>query len=161
MNHDLELQLQAYLDGELPPAEAVQMADCIRRDPEAAALFKALADTRTLLRECEPEYQVEATREFYWSQIERAIQREGTSRKGAASLLKYWQNWWVRIATAGVAAALVGGIFFSPSRPTWPADGVYGTREIEAPLEEVSAISFHSESANMTVVWVQTRLDTN
>ena len=42
MKQEQEFKLQAYLDGELPEAEARQVADWVAKDAEAAALLSEL-----------------------------------------------------------------------------------------------------------------------
>ena len=49
MKHDLELSLQAWLDGELPEKEAQQMGAWIARDAEAGALLAELRAIKEFL----------------------------------------------------------------------------------------------------------------
>ena len=46
MEYDAQLKLQSYLDGELPEAEAREVANWLARDREAMALFGELRNTR-------------------------------------------------------------------------------------------------------------------
>ena len=45
MDYDAQLKLQAFLDGELPEAEASEVAKWLARDREAAALLEELRNT--------------------------------------------------------------------------------------------------------------------
>src|SRR5688500_5789467 len=74
MKPDLELKLQAYLDGELPDREAREVAAALVSDTEAQQLLAELKTTTSVLRENEPQLTVPESREFYWSKIERAIE---------------------------------------------------------------------------------------
>ena len=162
MNHDAELKIQAFLDGELSGHEAREIADLIASDGHARALHQELAGTKKVLLENEPEYRLEETHDFYWSKIRREIQRGGdVEAKSESRFFLGWQSWWVRLSGTCAAGLLVAMIIVSSSR-TGPLSELYSlAHDIESPLEDVSSISFHSDSANMTVVWVQTRMDAN
>ena len=54
MKHDLELKLQAWLDGELPAAEAEEMRRLAAADPQAAGLLAELRNTKAALLQNEP-----------------------------------------------------------------------------------------------------------
>ena len=73
-----------------------------------------------------------------------------------------WQNWWVRCAASFAAVVLLGTLATSQTRlGNWVSRG-HNAQEIESPLEDMNAITFHSESANLTVIWVQSEdADTN
>src|SRR5580765_8199514 len=75
MDFDTQLKLQAFLDGELADAEAREVASWIARDEEAKALHAELKNTRKAIKESEANVRLPETREFYWSKIEREIQR--------------------------------------------------------------------------------------
>jgi hypothetical protein len=160
MNTELELKIQACVDNELSPAEARRVMDHVRQDPEARRLFDLLADTSRLVSENEPEHQLPESREFYWSKIEREISRSSPEKPGSAELsAPAWSRWWKLLAIAGGAVALVALMSLPGLKRSSLARIDHGLQEIESPLDEVSAITFHSESANMTVVWVQQSQD--
>src|SRR3954451_11736217 len=75
MEHNDELKLQAYLDGELPEPEARQMAKWLAQDQEAVLLHAELKNTRQALAGAEKLVQLPESREFFWSKIEREISR--------------------------------------------------------------------------------------
>src|SRR5262245_57297279 len=76
MNEEQLLQLQAWVDGELPEAEARRLEQWLQTNLEAQALVAELRMTKSFLAGNEPEYRLQATREFYWSKIQRTIERE-------------------------------------------------------------------------------------
>ncbi|MCI0533721.1 MAG: hypothetical protein L0Z50_00690 [Verrucomicrobiales bacterium] len=159
MNHEIELKIQGYVDNQLAAAEMREIAELIDRDLEAKSLYEALAATRTLLIGNEPEYKLPEAPEFFWSKIEREIRRQAVmpipSRTSALGL----HNWWVRLAGVCAAVTLIIVLVRSSSRFGALVHD-YHPPEVESPAD-MSAITFHSESANMTVVWVQHREDTN
>ena len=75
MEYDAQLKLQAWLDGELPEAEAKEVAKWVAQDPEAALLQGELKNTRQALAAGEKPMQLPESREFFWSKIEREISR--------------------------------------------------------------------------------------
>jgi len=153
INHETELKLQAYLDGELPAGEAKAITDLLERDASAQRTYQELRSTRSLLAGNEVERKLPESPEFYWSKIRRQIeqlesQAEQMSEPAPA-------RWWPRfLAPAGALAALavfVGVVLRTPEEPLLALDD---SHEIETPLEETSSFSFRSEAAAMTVVWV-------
>ena len=156
INHETELKLQAYLDGELSAGEAKAIADLLGRDAGAQALYQELRIAKSLLVENELERTLPESREFYWSKVQRQIERvESTQADGLTEPAA--SRWWPRFLTpAGVLAALavfVAVVLRSPEGgETFLA--LDDSHEIETPLEETSSFSFRSEAAAMTVVWV-------
>ena len=88
MDKQTQLDLQALLDGELPEAKAREMTARVARDAEAGNLLAELRNTREALTGFEPVRKLPESREFYWSKIEREINRRqsATERTGAASV---------------------------------------------------------------------------
>lgn len=155
MNHESALKLQAWLDGELPPDDARNVAAWIAQDREALALSQELRDTRASLRRGEPVGTLPESREFYWSKIERAIgQTEApTQVRAHPSPLA-----WVRrfLAPAGILAVLAL-VLAAPMLRGRFGTGTVSRAEIDSPLEDLSSVSFRSESERMTVVWINTK----
>src|SRR3954467_4785574 len=75
MDFDAQLKLQAYLDGELPEAEARDVAKWLAKDQEAVLLLGELRNTRQAMASLEAGVRVPESREFFWSKIEREIGR--------------------------------------------------------------------------------------
>jgi anti-sigma factor RsiW len=67
MNHNLELKLQAWLDGELSAPEARRIGQEIAGDMEASRLTAELQAIKSTLAGNEVALTVPETREFYWS----------------------------------------------------------------------------------------------
>src|SRR6476646_9234604 len=75
MIEEQQLKLQAFLDGELPEKDAREVAAWLARDAEATDLLAELRNTRKALVDFEPGLKLPESREFYWSKIQREIQR--------------------------------------------------------------------------------------
>jgi anti-sigma-K factor RskA len=155
MNQDLALKYQAFVDGELREAEARQIAQLLEKDAEARALVAELRDTKTLLAGNEPQQPaLPESRDFYWSKIQRDIQRleaepHGAERAGGwVAAFAGWRRFLAPLAGVAVIAflAMVAARFYSPE----PADYL---AEIENLSDESTAYSFRS--GNMFVVWTK------
>ena len=72
MDYKVQLKLQAFLDGELPEAEASKVANWIAGDGQASALLEELRHTQEALAGFEAGIRLPESREFFWSKIERA-----------------------------------------------------------------------------------------
>src|SRR5438067_6752859 len=105
MEYDAQLKLQSYLDGELPEAEAREVANWLARDREAMALFGELRNTRQAFVGLEVGVELPESREFFWSKVEREIRRQEQPEPVArpSSLLSAWRRF---LVPAGAVAAL-------------------------------------------------------
>jgi anti-sigma factor RsiW len=150
MNVDLGIKLQAYLDGELPAADARAVTSLIERDAEARALLAELEQTRSLLRTNEPEFRLPESREFFWSKIEREIARpELAARSGAPGWFLFFRR---HLAAATGSFVVFALAVFAAFQMNWVSPDIF--EEIENPLEDTGSFSFRSESQQMTLVWI-------
>jgi anti-sigma factor RsiW len=141
------------LDNELSASESRKMATWLDRDPEAAALYAELQDTARVLKGNELEMKLPESREFYWSKIQRAISQAPVESRPRF----FGYPAWMRVfgPAVGLAVLLVAALSLV-KLGTAPSSVSY-LHETEIPLEETAAISFHSQSAGMSVVWVQSQ----
>ena len=152
MDNEAKLKLQAYLDGELPEAQAREVANWLARDREAAALHTELKNTRQALVGHESGIQLPESREFFWSKLERAIQRAEprealpTSVPWAARLRRFL------MPVAGVAVLVVAAMltFYNGS-----------TRVSEMETSDSGAFTYHDEAAGATLVWLSHPLESD
>jgi anti-sigma factor RsiW len=148
MDYDAQLKLQALLDGELPEAEASEATDWLARDREAAALLEELRNTHTALAGFEAELRLPESREFFWSKVEREIQRlETPAPKRDPVPLFVWLRRWLVPASA-VAVVLIAGLVLT--RPS----GYTTAAGIETALADAGAFTYHDYSAGTTLVWL-------
>ena len=153
MKHEQQLKLQAYLDGELSAREERAVADCVASDADAEKLLSELRLTKAALKGNELEVKVPEPREFYWSKIEREIQRLDTT---PATVGTNWFTWWRRkywIPFSGFAvmlALLIG----TGSQLLFHSSVL---EEIDNPSEETGAFTFRSDKDRLTVVWLYDR----
>ena len=151
MDYETQLKLQAFLDGELPKAEASEVANWVTRDREGAAMLEELRNTREALAGAEAGIQLPETREFFWSKVRREIQRlEAPAPKSASRpLLARWRQFLVPAsALALVFVALV--VLIQPGGLA----GRTGSADIETALADAGAFTYRDYSAGTTLVWL-------
>ena len=151
MDYDAQLKLQAFLDGELPEAEASKVANWLARDREAAALLEELRNTRGALAGFEAGIQLPESREFFWSKIQREIQRLETPapKPAPTPLLALLRRFLV--PASALAVVLVAGVVLI--RPTGPFGHAH-TAGIETALADAGAFTYRDYSAGTTLVWL-------
>jgi anti-sigma factor RsiW len=151
MNWEAQLKLQALLDGELPEAEAGEVAKWPEQDREAAALLTELRQTGAALTGFEAGLQLPESREFFWSKIEREIQRleKPAADRVPASFFARWQRFLVPATTVALLA-IVGLVAMRQNG--WPvlSTGV----ERETALADTGAFTYRDYSAGTTLVWL-------
>jgi anti-sigma factor RsiW len=151
MNWEAQLKLQAWLDGELPEAEAGEVAKWLERDPEAAALLAELRQTRAALTGFEEGIQLPEAREFFWSKIEREIERE--EMRSAEPVPAPFYARWRRFLTPATAVALlvIAGLVAVRQNGS-PV--LLGGAEMETALADTGAFTYRDYSAGATLVWL-------
>ena len=147
------LDLQAYVDGELPEERRRQIEAALPADPDARRLVDGLRQWGALIRAHEPTAPVPASREFYWSQIRRQIEAEVRAEHLQAPVASAARGWLRLLVPAlGVAAAAVAVAVVS-TRSNPPEMTLAGGGDVT--LADVSSTVFRSESDGVTVHWIQ------
>ena len=156
MDYDAQLKLQSYLDGELPEAEAREVANLLARDKDAAALFAELRDTRQSMKGFEVGVQLPESREFFWSKIERQIQ--AAEARGPVSeevpLLARLRRFLLPLSGVGAMAAALAFLLLRSGTPDGTILG-----EMELASKDMGALTYRSQSEGITMVWFYNRSD--
>jgi hypothetical protein len=148
MKHELALKVQAWLDGELPDQEARRVGEWIARDAEASALAAELGCIKQAMFRNEEAGALGESREFYWSKIERQIEREaGLRRTDGLPWYARWRTYMAPLAGAAALGCILLMAVWQSASPTFD--------EISSTGEGMEAVTFHDQSAQMTVVWLQ------
>ena len=155
MNEEQQLKLQAFLDGELPEREAREVLAWTQRDGAAAALLAELKNTRQALVKSEPHLSVPESRDFFWSKIEREIQRlePETARTPDASLFAGLRRWFFPAVALG--ALVIAGLIAYLNTPKTVVDGVADadTTTVETTLASADATTYRDAGEGTTLVW--------
>jgi hypothetical protein len=148
MKHELELKVQAWLDGEASDREAARLADLVIQDAETGAVAAELGAVRKAMAGSELSVPVPDSRDFYWSKIERQIQREASApKREAISWAARWRRFVLSLAGATAFIFVLTFAIKQAQQPTFD--------EISATDTGMDAVTFHDQSAEMTVVWLQ------
>ena len=149
MKHELELKLQAWVDGQLPVHEADEMARLIETDAVARALLTELKHTRAALASHEETVKLPESREFYWSKISREIERQQRTAERRSPEISWMQHFRRLLIPVGAAAALlIFGTF--ASRHTLPGASGFELSGIES---DADTFVFTDEESGTTLVW--------
>ena len=151
MKQDLQLNLQAYLDGELSSGEAKAVADLVAQDADTRALLAELTNTRSDLAGFESEIKLPETREFYWSKIARDIQRQDMSppKRSPASILTLLR----RLAVpSGVMATLLMGVLVVKQQ--LGIDPRFTIVENDTAQADAGTFTYRDFASGTTLVWL-------
>ena len=149
MTPDEQLKLQAFLDGELPEKDTRVMAAWLARDADATALLGELRNTRQALAGFEPALKVPESREFYWSKIQREIERSAPAAAPAKSASLFTLLRRVLMPLGAAAVLVLGGIFTFHQ-----IAGGQRAVQVNALLGDAGAFTYRDEAQGMTVVWL-------
>ena len=152
-------KVQAFLDGELPEGERAAVETLVKSDPDLTLLYEALSSEKDWLGGNEMERIVPEPRDFYWSKIGSAIERdleeEVLPPETIARPLGFWLRWLLPVG--GVAAVLLLAMvaqFGGPTNPPAAAQKASSYHEVDSPLDSGSLITFRSESEGVTIFWM-------
>ncbi len=151
MNKELQLKLQAYADGELSGREAGEIGDWLAENADAQALVAELKNANAALAGYEEDIKLPESPEFYWSKIEREIQRlrRSESPKSGASLFAVWRRF---LVPAGALAALV--ILGLLAFPLLRGPKATASAESEFTLADSGTFTYHDYDSGTTLVWL-------
>ena len=145
MDYEAQLKLQAFLDGELPEAEAREVANWLARDREAVALHAELRNTRQAMVGFEIGVELPESREFFWSKLEREIQREQPLEPERVHV-PFWAGLRRFLVPVSAVAALTIALFYVLSPPRGAM--------VETAIADPGAFTYHDFAAGATLVWL-------
>jgi negative regulator of sigma E activity len=156
MNMEQQLRVQAWLDGELPEAEARQVEGLVNGDQQAQSLVAELRMTGKALAGNEPEMKLPETREFYWGKIQREIERLDKAAEVASRPVPWMTDWrrWLAPLSGIALVAFFSLLSINVFRQPLGEDGMNYLVEVENLSEHVGSISYKSQSENMFVVYL-------
>ncbi len=146
MKQDLQLKLQAYLDGELPSGEAQSVTEWLAQDAAARELLIELTNTRAALVSHESVIKVPDSREFYWSKIARQIEREekvATATKPVSLMDRIHRL----LMPAGAVAAVFIAVMLTLPRTN-------GVGDVFTDAGDAVAFTYHNYDSGTTLVWL-------
>jgi anti-sigma factor RsiW len=151
MTEAQQLKLQAFVDGELPEPEAREVASLIARDREATDLLNELRNTRQALKGHEAAVKLPESREFYWSKIQREIERlePAPAVKESVPVFALLRRFLVpagavaALALIAVVAVIQSGLLHTASVP-----------DAESNIADSEAFTYQDDASGTTLVWL-------
>ncbi len=149
MNAEFQLKLQAHFDGELSGPEAQEVEAALASDVEARALLAELRNTCGALAGFESEIKLPEAREFYWSKIQREIQRQEQGQPVRPTPLPWWRRF--LLPSGAFAAVAIAGLL-AAHQMGWLSGGDRAP-QVEIFLADSGAMTYRDELERTTVVW--------
>jgi len=163
MNHEQQLKLQSFLDGELPEREAREILSWTQRDSAAAGLLAELRNTRAAMTQADPHLSLPESREFFWSKIEREIQRRepvaaSTPEISIFTVLRRWL-----LPAVAVCTIVIAGLIAHFNVPKTAVETVADadTPAVETTQANSDATTYRDASEGTTLVWFSSAADDN
>jgi anti-sigma factor RsiW len=150
MTQEQQLKLQAFFDGELPEKEAREVAAWLAQDADGTALLGELRNTRKALADFEPGLKVPESREFYWSKIQREIERLEPAAAPVQKVSLFAQLRRVLMPLGAVAALAVVAVFTIHQL----GGGHPQQAQMNTILADAGAFTYRDQAQGMTVVWL-------
>jgi anti-sigma factor RsiW len=148
MDYEVQLKVQAFLDGELPEPEAREIAALVARDPEATALLTEFRHTRKALADFEGAGpKVPESREFYWSKIAREIERREPASPVVESVSLFGRLRRVLMPASAIAALVIVALIAGRMGPAAAPD-------TEMTMADSSTFTYNDEANGTTLVWL-------
>lgn len=150
MNPNQELKIQAFIDHELPPQEALEVAEWITKDAEAKKLHEELKQIRALTASNELQRSMPCAPEFFWSQIEKQIRPQSVVKAKPAI-----EFGWIWRMLAPASALMLMALILLPQHRTVHSEltAISGS-EVETAIEDAKVVTFRSEAEGVSIVWV-------
>jgi anti-sigma factor RsiW len=156
MNSDTQLKVQAYLDNELSPGEARKIAAILSSDRDAQNLYTHLRATKELLTANEPEVKLDESREFYWSKLQRQLER--AEREPARHSAPLWVRLLAPLAGTAALAILLFSVISPGTQIVKRTGDELASRPIHGDVQDLapdmSSVTFRSDEQGVTVVWL-------
>ena len=144
IDYDLQLKLQAFLDGELRAQEVSQLEALLAKDAQAQALLAELKMTTAAMAGFETGVKLPESPEFFWSKVRREIERQPKPVAASrwAPVFAGWRRW---LAPVGALAAAVAAVLLITRAGPVPA--------FETSLADSGAFTYYDSPARTTLVW--------
>ncbi len=149
-----EHELQAYLDGQLPPEEAARVEERLTRDPEAAAAIEAFLEQKALIREAADALEPSAADLRTAALTRKLADRLSRRRWGVPGWLKQVAAAVVLVSAGWLAHGQYAAM--GPQLPDYVAEAV-GAHSVFAE-DRYRPVEFPAESSDAAVQWASAKL---
>ena len=158
LTKDQVLDLQAFVDGQLTPDRQSAVARLLATDPQAALVVREIKNVRAAIRTGEPRLPVPATREFYWSQIQRRIAAETPKPSRTTTTEPIPSSWlsWLRWLVPALGITAVAAFLLAPRSGKIDSYGssIAALSEDETAQSRTSSLVYRSDADGVTIHWI-------
>ena len=156
--NEIELKIQALVDGELTEFEAGKLRDRIKNDVRLQVLHERLMQMKDLISKHEMPRVLPESSDFYWAKIAQEIEVRGSTTQSAAHFLG--MKWVFRRLAPLLGIASVA-LLITLQGPNLPDLGIVldHNHELELLTDEIDVMTFNSADDSMSVVWIDYSMD--
>ena len=156
--NEIELKIQALVDGELTEFEAGKLRDRIKNDVRLQVLHERLMQMKDLISKHEMPRVLPESSDFYWSKISQKIEVGGSAAQSSAQSLG--MKWVFRRLAPLLGIASVA-LLITLQGPNLPDLGIVldHNHELELLADEIDVMTFNSADDSMSVVWIDYSMD--
>ena len=157
--NEIELKVQALVDGELTGREAEALQQRINDDAKLQQLHARLTKMRGLIADSELPRPLPESGDFYWNKIAETIEHEKCAgeRPSPPTPASRWLLRWLS-PLVGVSALV---LLFTLQQPTAPDLGItlISDHELEMSDDEIDVMTYNSDDDSMSIVWLDYSMD--
>ena len=156
--NEIELKIQALVDGELTEFEAGKLRDRIKNDIRLQILHERLTQMKDLISTHEMPRVLPESSDFYWSKIAQEIEVGGSDAQSSAQSLG--MKWVFRRLAPLLGIASVA-LIITLQGPNLPDLGIVldHNHELELLADEIDVMTFNSADDSLSVVWIDYSMD--
>ena len=157
--NEIELKVQALVDGELTGREAKALQQRINDDAKLQQLHARLTQMRGLIADSELPRPLPESGDFYWNKIAEKIEHEkcvGELPSPPTPASRWLLRWLSPLV--GVSALV---LLFTLQQPTAPDLGITlnSDHELEMSDDEIDVMTYNSDDDSMSIVWLDYSMD--
>ena len=154
--NEIELKIQALVDGELTKFEAGKLRDRIKNDIRLQILHERLMQMKDLISKHEMPRVLPESSDFYWSKIAQEIEVGGSAAQSSAQTLG--MKWVFRRLAPLLGIASVA-LLITLQGPNLPDLGIVLDHNHELLTGEIDVMTFNSADDSMSIVWIDYSMD--
>ena len=157
--NEIQLKVQALVDGELTGREAEELRGRLETDAGLKEFYERLTAVRKLMAGAELPRTLPESGDFHWSQISKAIEREERQAKHLARPVSgaNWPLRWV-LPLAGIACLMLLFTLQQTAKPNLSIS-LGSDHELELSIDDLDVMTFNTGDDAMSVVWLDYSID--
>lgn len=156
--NEIELKIQALVDGELTESEAEQMRECMDNDVRLQILYVRLIQARDLISKYEMSRVLPESGDFYWAKIAKEIEIDGVANQRTNySMVTKWL--FRRLAPLLGIATIAMLITLQQSSVPDLGIEIESDHELELSSDGIEVMTFNSADDSMSIVWLDYSMD--